>query len=98
MQKNESSSPKLPEVWMRGPIPGITGLLQPVAHALLQAKEEIHELMESFPESMIWARPGDSASPAFHLQHIPGVLYRLFTYARNESLSNGQLKYLSEEG
>jgi len=33
-----------PEVWLRGPLEGIPPLLQPVAHALLQAREEINEL------------------------------------------------------
>ena len=30
------------EVWQRGPIKDIPLLLQPVAHALLQAKEELN--------------------------------------------------------
>lgn len=98
MQMNAPSSSNLPEVWMRGPIPGIPALLQPVAHALLQAQEEIHGIMENFPVSLLWKNPGGSASVGFHLQHIPGVLDRLFTYAKAESLTNAQLKYLSEEG
>jgi hypothetical protein len=40
---------KLPEVWLRGPIENITPLLQPVAHCLLQAREEANELMKDFP-------------------------------------------------
>ena len=27
----------LPEFWLRGPVPGVPPLVQPVAHALLQA-------------------------------------------------------------
>jgi uncharacterized damage-inducible protein DinB len=38
------------------------------------------------------------ASVGFHLQHIPGVLDRLITYATGNPLSHLQLKYLSEEG
>jgi len=34
---------KLPEVWLRGPLPAVPALLQPVAHALLQAREEIDD-------------------------------------------------------
>ena len=87
----------LPEVWLRGPIPGLSSFLQPVAHALLQAREEVMELMEGFPEERLWDRPGAVASPGFHLQHLTGVLDRLFTYARAEALSGHQLKALAAE-
>jgi len=86
-----------PEVWMRGPIEGVPALLQPVAHALLQAKEEIHIAMEGFPEELLWEQPAGVASPGFHLQHIPGVLDRLFTYADAQQLSQAQLDYLATE-
>jgi len=89
---------KLPEVWQRGPLPGIPALLQPVAHALLQAQEEIHEMMKGFPESKLWERPAGVASVGFHLQHITGVLNRLFTYAAAQQLSDQQLHYLKAEG
>jgi hypothetical protein len=87
-----------PEFWMRGPVENIPALLQPVAHALLQARAEINEMMHDFPETLLWERPAGVASPAFHLQHIPGLLDRLFTYAKSEQLSAEQLKELSEEG
>jgi len=89
---------KLPEVWLRGPLDGIPPLLQPVAHALLQAREEIDELMAGFPEELLWKRPVGMASPGFHLQHLSGVLDRLFTYARGEQLIQQQLAYLTNEG
>jgi uncharacterized damage-inducible protein DinB len=89
---------KLPEVWMRGPLPDMPGLLQPVAHALLQAREEISELMIGFPEAMLWQKPAGMASAGFHLQHLAGVLDRLFTYARAESLTPDQLAALANEG
>jgi len=87
-----------PEVWLRGPLPNIPALLQPVAHALLQAREEVDALMETFPEDLLWERPGGVASPAFHLQHLAGVLDRLFTYARGEVLNESQLQALEAEG
>ena len=87
-----------PEVWLRGPVDGIPPLLQPVAHALLQAREEINELMTGFPEQLLFERPGGIASPGFHLQHLAGVLDRLFTYARAEALTAQQLAYLADEG
>jgi uncharacterized damage-inducible protein DinB len=89
---------KLPEVWQRGPLPGVPALLQPAAHALLQAQEEINELMKDFDEQLLWKRIAGQASVAFHLQHIPGVQDRLFTYAKGEMLSELQLAYLKEEG
>jgi len=87
----------LPEVWLRGPISGIPALLQPVGHALLQAREEVMDLLEGFPEEHLWYRPAGVASAGFHLQHLAGVLDRLFTYARGESLTSDQLRRLSLE-
>jgi len=87
----------LPEVWLRGPIDGIPPLLQPVAHALVQAREEVIALMDGFPEEHLWYRPAGVASPGFHLQHLAGVLDRLFTYARGEALTPDQLRTLSLE-
>ena len=86
------------EVWLRGPVPDVIPLLQPVAHALLQAQEEIHVYMEGIDEMLMWQRPAGVASIAFHLQHICGFLDRLFTYAEGQQLSKQQLGYLSKEG
>lgn len=88
----------LPEVWLRGPVGGISPLLQPVAHALLQAKEEVSYLMQNFPDALLWETPSGVASPGFHLQHLTGVLDRLFTYAGGKMLSAEQLRYLEDEG
>jgi hypothetical protein len=92
------NAPTPPEVWLRGPLPGIPSLLQPVAHALLQAREEVKVLMEGFPEHLLWERPAAVASPGFHLQHLTGVLDRLFTYAKGQSLDHHQLTALASEG
>ncbi|MBS7563706.1 DinB family protein [Mucilaginibacter sp. Bleaf8] len=86
------------EVWLRGPLPDVPALLQPIAHALLQAREEVVELMQNFPEEKLWQKVAGMASPGFHLQHLTGVLDRLFTYARAEALSNAQLAALQSEG
>lgn len=87
-----------PEVWLRGPIDNIPALLQPVAHALVQSGEEVEKLMFGFPPEKLWTRPADVASVGFHLQHLVGVLDRLFTYARGQSLTDDQLEYLQLEG
>jgi uncharacterized damage-inducible protein DinB len=86
------------EVWLRGPVPGIPPLLQPVAHALLQAKEEVAEIMKEFPPESLWDKLADMAAVGFHLQHLSGVLDRIFTYARGEQLSTTQFDYLKAEG
>ena len=87
-----------PEVWLRGTLPKIPDLLQPVAHALLQANEELDEMLVGFPEDKLWDKFYGLASPAFHLQHLTGVLDRLFTYAKGDNLSEDQLIYLKNEG
>ncbi|HEY5407155.1 MAG TPA: DinB family protein [Ginsengibacter sp.] len=86
------------EVWQRGPLENMPILLQPIAHALLQAQEEVNEMMIGFPENLLWEKPFGVASPAFHLQHLTGVLDRLFTYAKKQPLSSQQLERLSIEG
>lgn len=87
-----------PEAWLRGPVKGVPDLLQPVAHALLQAKEETRTLLQNFPAELLWNRPAGLASVGFHLQHVAGVVDRLFTYARGESLSREQQETLAREG
>ncbi len=85
------------EVWLRGPVDNIPALLQPVAHALLQAREEVNALMENFPEILLWEKPAGVASPGFHLQHMKGVIDRLLTYADDQMLNADQLQYLKRE-
>jgi len=86
------------EFWLRGPVPGIIPVLQPVAHALLQARWEVQQALSDFPVDLLWQRPGGVASVAFHLQHLAGVLDRLFTYAKGNQLSDWQLIELQKEG
>ncbi|MDR7128272.1 putative damage-inducible protein DinB [Algoriphagus sp. 4150] len=87
-----------PEVWLRGPVTGFSSALQPVVHAILQAQEEIHQLTKDFPSELLWKRPAGMASPGFHLQHITGVLDRMVTYAKAETLAQQQFDYLKNEG
>jgi uncharacterized damage-inducible protein DinB len=87
-----------PEVWMRGPIEGIDPLLMPVAHALVQVREDLAALASSVPAEHVWERPGGAASIGFHVRHLGGALDRLFTYARGELLSEAQKAALRAEG
>ena len=87
----------LPEVWLRGPLNNIPPLTQPVAHALLQAGEEIDNALFGFPDHLLWIKPAGVASVGFHLQHMSGVCDRLLTYAKEQALSKDQLIYLQHE-
>lgn len=90
--------PSRPEVWLRGPLPDVPAVLQPVAHALLQASEEVSALLLDFPDEVLWERPFGLASVGFHLQHLSGVIDRLTTYARGAMLTEAQLHALRMEG
>ena len=92
------ASPRQPEVWLRGPVPDVPALLQPVAHSLLQCREELQATLERLTPEQIWARPSGAASVGFHARHAAGSLDRLFTYARGERLSAEQQAALAAEG
>jgi uncharacterized damage-inducible protein DinB len=85
------------EYWLRGPVDGIAPLLQPVAHALLQAREDVAQTVAGLTPAQLWTTPGGAASVGFHLKHLAGSLDRLFTYARGEGLSPEQLAALKTE-
>ncbi|SDX77088.1 DinB family protein [Hymenobacter psychrophilus] len=89
--------PTQPEIWLRGPLPGIPALLQPVGHALLQARAELYDALADFPDELLAARPAGVASVGFHLRHLAGVLDRMQTYAQAQPLSAAQLAYLAAE-
>jgi uncharacterized damage-inducible protein DinB len=92
-----TASKELPEAWLRGPIAGIPASLQPVAHSLVQVREEVERAVEGLTSGQLGARPAGVASVAFHLVHIPGTVDRLFTYARGETLSDAQRQALLAE-
>jgi len=87
----------LPEVWLRGPLPDIPPLLQPVAHGLLQCREELHAHVPGLTSERIWVQPWGAASIGFHVRHAAGSLDRLLTYARGEQLSTAQRAALAAE-
>src|SRR5262249_25764224 len=86
------------ECGQRGPVPEVPDVLQPIADILVQVRESVGELVEGLSEAQWNARPGKVASCAFHVRHIPGVIDRLFTYARGEMLSEEQFTALRAEG
>jgi hypothetical protein len=78
------------EAWLDGPVSGITPLLQPAAHALVQARNDISANVPGVSPEVLWTRKNGAASAGFHLLHMAGALDRLFTYARAESLTDDQ--------
>jgi uncharacterized damage-inducible protein DinB len=78
-------------------LPDCIDELQPVAHSLLQVREEI-EAVVALPQEKLWAKPGGAASIGFHLKHLAGSLDRLLTYAKGKQLSAAQREALADEG
>lgn len=93
-----SSPTPLPEAWLRGPLPNVAGPLQPAAHALVQAAEDIAAAATPLTIDELWQRPGGAASAGFHLRHIAGSIDRLLAYAHGNPLSDGQREALRSEG
>jgi uncharacterized damage-inducible protein DinB len=87
----------LPEVWLRGPVEGYDPLLMPVAHALLQVREDVRRIAASIDADRAWRQPGGAASVGFHIMHLAGSVDRLFTYARGEALTGRQRDALAAE-
>jgi hypothetical protein len=83
------SNSNLPEPWLRGPVEGIAPVLQPAAHALIMAREDIAALAPAVSTDVLW-RDAGAASAGFHAVHLAGALDRLFTYARGEALNDAQ--------
>ena len=86
-----------PEVWLRGDLPEYPPVLMPLAHALLQAREDVERVATAATAEELWRRPGHAASAGYHLKHLAGSLDRLLTYARGESLSGAQRSALTQE-
>ena len=94
---SETRTARTPEPWLRGPVEGIEPWLQPVAHALLQVREDVVRAVSGLAKQALLARPGGAASLAFHLRHIQGSVDRLMTYAAGASLDEAQRAALAVE-
>ena len=71
--------------------------MQPVAHALLMAKEDIDRAVAGLTAEQVWLSPGGAATIGFHVAHLSGATDRLFTYARGDKLSPEQRACLAAE-
>ena len=59
-----------PESWLRGPIAGIPDGVQPVAHALIAAREDVADAVANLTSGQLWLAPGGAASIGFHVMHL----------------------------
>ena len=85
------------EKWLTGPVPGFDPMLMPVAHALLQVRDDVRRALDGLSDDQVWQRVGASATIGFHALHIAGATDRLLTYARGEQLSAVQVAAAREE-
>lgn len=85
------------EAWQSGPMAGVSRLLMPTAHAIVQAKADVETHAAGLTAEELWFEPHGAASCGFHLRHIAGSIDRLLTYARGESLSDRQFQFLKAE-
>ncbi len=86
------------EAWLSGPVKGIAPVFQPVAHALVQARDDVRQVAPALRRDALWRSPGGGAAAAgFHLLHLIHAMDRLLTYARGEKLSPEQLVTLKAE-
>jgi uncharacterized damage-inducible protein DinB len=72
-------------------------MLQPVAHGLLQCREEVRETLMTLGDHALRVAPGGAATAEYHVRHAIGSLDRLCTYARGEQLTAAQLASLKAE-
>lgn len=95
---NEPTIPATPpEPWLRGPVADVPAPLQPVAHALIAALEDVEAAVAGLDAERLWSKPGDVASVGFHIAHLAGSTDRLLTYARGEALTEAQREVLLRE-
>jgi uncharacterized damage-inducible protein DinB len=85
------------EPWLQGTHTDLPAVLRAVVHALELARQDVDAAVAPLADNALDARPGNVASIAFHLRHIPRTLDRLLTYADGNQLSAAQLEALKTE-
>ena len=88
---------RLPEPWLRGPVPGLDPRLAPLVYSFQQAREDLAEHTRTLSPAQLYARPYGFGSVAFHLRHIAGSVERLMTYVTGGSLSPAQMAAMAAE-
>src|SRR5688500_3153802 len=85
------------EPWLRGPVDGVVAGLQPVAHSLLFALEELTHILPPLSAKQVWHRPGNVAPIGYHVLHFTGSIDRMLTYSDGQSLTDKQFEALKLE-
>jgi hypothetical protein len=86
----------VPEPWLRGPLPDVCPLIQPVFFSFIQVREDLARHCAGVTREQVWRRVGGT-SLGFHLKHVAGSVDRLTTYLLGSQLSEEQLRMLSAE-
>ena len=89
-------SEAVPEPWLRGPLPGVHPLMQPILFSFAQVREDLAKHTAGLTSEQVWQKHG-RASLGFHLKHLAGSVDRLTTYLTGHELSEMQLRALREE-
>ena len=89
-------SEAVPEPWLRGPLPGVHPLVQPILFSFAQVREDLAKHTAGLTSEQVWQKHG-RASLGFHLKHLAGSVDRLTTYLTGHELSEMQLRALREE-
>jgi uncharacterized damage-inducible protein DinB len=86
----------VPEPWLRGPLPDVHPLVQPIFFSFAQVREDLAKHVAGLTREQVWRRAGGT-SLGFHLKHLAGSVDRLTTYLFGGELSKQQLHALGEE-
>ena len=86
-----------PEPWLRGPLPGVEPMVQPVLFSFTQVREDLALHTAGLSSEQVWKQVGSLPSLGFQLRHIAGSVDRLTTYLMGEELSPEQIAVLKQE-
>jgi uncharacterized damage-inducible protein DinB len=86
-----------PEPWLRGPLEGVSALVQPVFFSFAQVREDLAAHTSGLSDEQVWRSVGPLPSLGFQLRHIAGSVDRLTTYLMGEQISPEQIQTLKGE-
>ncbi|MBL8232426.1 MAG: DinB family protein [Bryobacterales bacterium] len=85
------------EPWMSGSLTDVHPVPRALLHSFEQVLLDLRHWTEELSADQIWACPMGLGAIGFHLRHIAGSTDRLYTYARGEALTEGQLQAMRAE-
>ena len=87
----------VPEPWLRGSIPGVEPLVQPVFFSFIQVREDLAAHTAGLTAEQVWRQVGSLPSLGFQLRHMAGSVDRLTTYLMGEQIGPEQIAALQRE-